>query len=808
LLSPGAPPRLELLRFFAGRKPMIVPLSCLGVRDAAGRSYLVAAAPARAASAPRAVTASLPASAAAVETTHSVSAPAASERFLWSVDEHWRFADPAPALSGALGAHAPRPGETLETLKSRIGLDGDGRFEMALAAKATFANLRLAWPQDGGPEATVLTLSGAPLFDRERQFLGFRGFGRLTGETIAAPAAVSAVVELPKIPPAAETVAAPSPAPPVVAPPPEAPPTQSAEIVPLRPMPLSGLSGQNVVPIRPDLHTFLPPEENRPDHAAASIELTASERNAFREIARALGARVEDEIDLPEEPEHPAPPPQKPASPLAELEAAQLIDRLPIGVLVARGDDALYLNRTLLDLLGYDDLAQFRVLSSVSRLFGETNGENFGPTARPLTLSAADGQPIAVEGLVQAMAWRGAPATLFSFRRSPVSEIAPRLAALEKEANERERQARELRAILDAAADGVLVLNGDGKVLSLNRSGESLLGVDHREVAGADFTTLITPEGREAAKASFEALRASGLETLIGEGRETLALRKDGRAIPLFMTMARIGTSEAKFCAVMRDMTRWKEIERDLDEARCQAEKASALKSEFLAKISHEIRTPLNAIIGFAEVIMEERFGPVGNDRYKEYVKDIHSSGGHVMSLINDLLDLSKIEAGKADLKLAPTDANLVIQECLALMQPQAANERVIMRASLAERLPRVVADERSLRQIMLNLMSNAVKFNEPGGQVIVSTALNESGQAVIRVRDTGIGMSEGEIATALEPFRQVGETRRAGGTGLGLPLTKALTEANRAQFTIKSGREQGTLVELAFPTTPAAAAQ
>jgi signal transduction histidine kinase len=178
------------------------------------------------------------------------------------------------------------------------------------------------------------------------------------------------------------------------------------------------------------------------------------------------------------------------------------------------------------------------------------------------------------------------------------------------------------------------------------------------------------------------------------------------------------------------------------------------------------------------------------------------------MSLVNDLLDLSKIEAGKADLHFAPIDANLVIQECLALMQPQAANERVIMRLSLAEKLPRVVADERSLRQIMLNLMSNAVKFNEPGGQVIVSTALNDSGKAVIRVRDTGVGMSEGEIATALEPFRQVGETRRTDGTGLGLPLTKALAEANRAQFSIKSGKEQGTLVELAFPTTPAAAAQ
>ncbi len=255
-------------------------------------------------------------------------------------------------------------------------------------------------------------------------------------------------------------------------------------------------------------------------------------------------------------------------------------------------------------------------------------------------------------------------------------------------------------------------------------------------------------------------------------------------------------------------MTQWKTIERDLEEARGQAEKASALKSEFLAKISHEIRTPLNAILGFAEVIIDERFGTIDNERYKEYLKDIHSSGSHVMSLINDLLDLSKIEAGKLDLHFAAVDANSIIQECVSLMQPQAAQERIIMRLSLFDKLPRIVADERSLRQIMLNLMSNAVKFNEPGGQVIVSTAMNDSGQAVIRVRDTGIGMSEAEIGLALEPFRRIATSRQTGGTGLGLPLTKALVEANRAGFSIKSRKEQGTLVEVAFPTAQTAAAQ
>jgi signal transduction histidine kinase len=172
------------------------------------------------------------------------------------------------------------------------------------------------------------------------------------------------------------------------------------------------------------------------------------------------------------------------------------------------------------------------------------------------------------------------------------------------------------------------------------------------------------------------------------------------------------------------------------------------------------------------------------------------------MSLVNDLLDLSKIEAGKLELNFGAVDANRIVAECVSLIQPQAARERVVVRQSLAPRLPNIVADERALRQIVLNLLSNAVKFNEPGGQVIVSTALTDAGHAVVRIRDTGIGMSESEIETALEPFRQIATSRNTRGTGLGLPLTKALIEANRASFSIKSKKAEGTLVEVAFPPT------
>ena len=170
--------------------------------------------------------------------------------------------------------------------------------------------------------------------------------------------------------------------------------------------------------------------------------------------------------------------------------------------------------------------------------------------------------------------------------------------------------------------------------------------------------------------------------------------------------------------------------------------------------------------------------------------------------MINDLLDLSKIEAGKMELDFGAVDVTKVVNECVSIMQSQAINERVIMRLSLASHLPKIVADERSLRQIVLNLISNAVKFNEAGGQIIISTALTDSGSAVVRIRDTGIGMSDKEIEMALEPFRQIATSHQSGGTGLGLPLTKALVEANRASFSIKSKKGEGTLVEVAFPQT------
>jgi len=292
---------------------------------------------------------------------------------------------------------------------------------------------------------------------------------------------------------------------------------------------------------------------------------------------------------------------------------------------------------------------------------------------------------------------------------------------------------------------------------------------------------------------------------VFNDGREITAVVKQGGTVPLFLTIGKLQAprSQAAFCAVARDITQWKKTEAELRAAKEVAEATSRQKSEFLARISHELRTPLNAIMGFSEVMRLSRFGPIETDKYRCYVNDIHASGGHLLSLINDLLDLSKVEAGKLELNFTAVNLSEVTDHAMKMLQEQATQARVVLRKTMPASLPNVVADLRSMRQVMLNLLSNAVKFTDPGGQVIVSAVVTESGELALRVKDTGIGMSDEQLREALEPFQRVQtEGRETPGTGLGLPLTKALAEANRTMFSITSEPRKGTLVEITFPTT------
>jgi PAS domain S-box-containing protein len=568
---------------------------------------------------------------------------------------------------------------------------------------------------------------------------------------------------------------------------------------------------KNVVPFR-----GIQPAEKRP-------ALTPVERTAFHEIGEALihGDTPVIAPDAPA-PEAAAPEAPKPAatptlpSAFATAVAPQsaeppdhaVLERLPVGVLIHRRDELLYANRAFLEWTGYGDLAAVVAGGGLERLVVEPGAaalDKVNGTGKIFTIATRTGETLSCEGRLHTVPWQGESALMLTLIRSAAAD---RLRDAEIALRAADAEAQELRAVLDTATDGVVVVDRDGLVLTFNRSAEALFGYEYHQVARRPFTELFAPQSERAARDYLDTLVKSGVASLLNDGREMVGRVRQGGLIPLFMTMGPIGTGMPKFCAVLRDLTQWKRAEEDLLDAKRAAERASSAKSEFLAKISHEIRTPLNAIIGFSEVMMVEQFGPIGNDRYREYLNDIHGSGEHLVSLINDLLDLSKIEAGKLDMVFASVNLNQLVQQCVALMQPQANQQRIIIRSSLSQTLPAVEADARSVRQIVLNLLSNSIKFTGAGGQVIISTAITDRGDAVLRVRDTGAGMTDKEIETAMEPFRQLATSTRwgSGGTGLGLPLTKALAEANRASFTIKSAVDTGTLVEIAFPGTRVAA--
>src|SRR6202047_2607049 len=253
------------------------------------------------------------------------------------------------------------------------------------------------------------------------------------------------------------------------------------------------------------------------------------------------------------------------------------------------------------------------------------------------------------------------------------------------------------------------------------------------------------------------------------------------------MTVGRTRVGGPHFFAVFRDLSTARKNESELQQARRLADRAANAKADMLARISHEARTPLNAIIGVAEVMIGERFGALGNERYIEYMKDIRASGERVIAIINDLLDLSRIETGKLDLAFATQNLNDLVESCVAAMQPQANRERIIIRTSLAHMLPPVVADARALRQITLNLIGNSIHLANAGGQVIVSTALSDFGEVMLRGPDTGHGLNDNRAAAAPEPFRTQALSDQTSDSGVSLSLTKALVEANRAKFQIKT---------------------
>jgi signal transduction histidine kinase len=254
--------------------------------------------------------------------------------------------------------------------------------------------------------------------------------------------------------------------------------------------------------------------------------------------------------------------------------------------------------------------------------------------------------------------------------------------------------------------------------------------------------------------------------------------------------------------SVYSDVTDIKASERKLIEARSQAELANRVKGDFLANMSHELRTPLNAIIGFSEVISNELFGPIANEKYLEYIGDIHASSLHLLSIINDVLDMSKIEAGKVELAQEIVPILSLISEVMRMVHERAQCRGIKLIGQMSKEEVAIWADERSMKQIFLNLLDNAIKFSEDGGTVQVRVMAEQPDVAIFEIEDNGIGMNKEELERALQPFGQAqpATTRTYGGTGLGLPITKGLVEAHGGTLTISSRSGTGTTVRVVLP--------
>ena len=416
---------------------------------------------------------------------------------------------------------------------------------------------------------------------------------------------------------------------------------------------------------------------------------------------------------------------------------------------------------------------------------------------RPLREAARIADRIAAGELQAPIPDGGAGETGLLLRSMSVMQQNIRDMVEREQAQRRSAQTRLVEA-LENSREAVALVDAEDRIVIANSQLANFFPVVAPQLqTGMRFTEAFRNIEELAGAASSDAEESTtfGLPPLERELRLS-----DGR----WLRISRSPLKEGGFFLVISDFSDIKEREERLTEARRQAEAASNAKSTFLANMSHELRTPLNAIIGFSDVMVNQVLGEL-NAHYLQYARDIRQSGAHLLEIISGVLDLSKSEAGKLKLTCQTLDLGEIVRASVTMMRDQCSRAKQTLFAVLPPEPIEVRGDAAKLRQVVLNLLSNAAKFTEAGGTITVSAAATE-GAAVIRVSDNGIGMSPEEIPIALAPFGQIDSrlARRYEGTGLGLPLSKAIVELHGSTVTIDSTPGKGTNVTLTLPREPA----
>ncbi len=481
---------------------------------------------------------------------------------------------------------------------------------------------------------------------------------------------------------------------------------------------------------------------------------------------------------------------------------AMLLDSMAEGVLVRQGSNVVFANRAIFDILG----ASFEDEEHVSRpmddwIHPEDRGKVESSFQRRVAggdadseyefrLIRLDGSMLWVSCRAAVVDWSGEKAVV-AFLRDISDEIESR--------NNHKLSSDLFKNIFNVTPDFMLLFGLDTlTVLDVNPAFLNVFGYRKDSVIQTSVGQLEMWSDPTFFERFVHELKTTASITDI-----PAALRTRGGAIRHFRLFARRidGTESPLLLMTGRDVTEEISHAQELQRTRDAAELSNRTKSEFLANMSHELRTPLNAILGFSEVIRDGVGGIDLSDKHGDYANDIHKSGTHLLAIINNILDLSKVEAGRLEAHLSVLDPVPCFDMCLRLIHHRASESGVRLTHKFEDNLL-LEADERLLKQIGLNLLSNAVKFTEHGGSVDFSFQRSRDGGACIAVCDTGIGMTPDEITIAMRPFGQVDSSlsRIHQGSGLGLPLVVAFAEKLGARMTIESQPKQGTLVRVFFP--------
>ena len=373
---------------------------------------------------------------------------------------------------------------------------------------------------------------------------------------------------------------------------------------------------------------------------------------------------------------------------------------------------------------------------------------------------------------------------------------------LERRAAARKAAEKAVQLALEPAAAAVLWIDAEGRLLYANRRARDSLGFDRKELHAKTVADVDPGLDAERWLARWRALIEEG--ALCFEANQRCP---DGAVRPVEVSANLVEANGRRYaCAFLRSLAAWKAAEAELLEARALAASAmtaSDAKSMFLANVSHELRTPLTSIIGFSEVLLQERYGSLGSREYREFAESIRESCGDLLGLINDILDISKVEAGRMELCEEDAEPSHVVGACLRLMGQRAQDAGLAILNRVPSDLPRICVDVRLLKQVLLNLLSNAIKFTPEGGSITLAAGRSLDGGLWLSVQDTGIGIARQHHELIFEPFEQVENimSRRYPGTGLGLPIAKKLIELHGGTVELESELAEGTEITLRLPT-------